>query len=184
MANFFLKKTILETPLGGCGDGPVSIFIVKIDPLWSLKRVTERIFKRSELKLWVWFFSFKKGTKNCKHYQRMYRKYIFFIITLQKIVHLVTQSLLKDNFVTRRGRARPDGLGQRRDDQEVSDVQRAHWAGCGLRTDDVQALQACLLLVLPHLTRCKFSLLFSLSYLSYWLITERWFHLTVCQSIH
>jgi hypothetical protein len=73
----------------------------------------------------------------------------------------MTQSLLKDNFVNRWWRAGPDGVGQRRDDQEVSDVQRVDWTGRGLRTDDVQALQACLLLVLPHLTRRKLSVLFS-----------------------
>jgi hypothetical protein len=35
----------------------------------------------------------QKQNKNCKNYQRIYRKYIFIIISLQKIIHLVTQSL-------------------------------------------------------------------------------------------
>jgi hypothetical protein len=39
-------------------------------------------------------FSTTKKQKNCKNYQRMYRKYLFTIISLQINITLVTQSLL------------------------------------------------------------------------------------------
>ena len=46
-----------------------------------------------------------------------------------------------------------------RHDQEVPDVPRADRAGRGLRADDVQTVQTRLLLVLPHLPRCKLTFL-------------------------
>jgi hypothetical protein len=73
------------------------IFSVKIAALESLKRVTCRIFKISNLtnfkgasKNFEFNFFINKDTKNCKNYQLMNRKYLFIIMSLQKKIHLVT----------------------------------------------------------------------------------------------
>ena len=50
----------------------------------------------------------------------------------------------------------------RREHQEVSDVQRADRKRCRMCTDDVQEMQACLLLVLSLLSWCQFVFLYHL----------------------
>ncbi len=69
---------------------PVCIFSVKIAALGSLKRATGRIFKikkyilsKEQAKTSVWFFH-QLRKKKCKNHQRMYRKYLFIIISLKK----------------------------------------------------------------------------------------------------
>jgi hypothetical protein len=47
----------------------------------------------SKLTLWIWFFHSSKKQSTVKNYHRMYRKYIFIIISLQKNTYFVIQSL-------------------------------------------------------------------------------------------
>ena len=85
---------------------------------------------------------------------------ILLVVPGQLASRPVLQWEWRPNCGTRRRNGRhddagPGRLGQRRDDQEVSDVQRAYRARRRLRADDVQAVQTRVLLVLPQLARCE-----------------------------
>jgi hypothetical protein len=52
-------------------------------------------FKKGKLKLWVWLFD-QLRNKNGKNHQRMYRKYLFIIISLQKYLSRDIIPLIKN----------------------------------------------------------------------------------------
>ncbi len=73
----------------------VCIFSAKIAPFRVFEEGYRKHFQSSNFKRASWNFDnfINKETKNCKKHQRMYRKYLFNIISLQKNIHLVTKSL-------------------------------------------------------------------------------------------
>ncbi len=83
------RYAIIESQVVSC-----THFSVKISALGSVKRVTERIFKISKYSNFKVWFLIKEETKNCKkNQQRVCRKYQLDIISLNKNIYLVTQSL-------------------------------------------------------------------------------------------